>query len=121
MPYSSEKAVPYRYNAVALENGKEVPLPSSFVVNIADVSGLTHSGRVFSAPPKSQADVRRNDTADYAERLIGNAVNAPNPALVAKPASALKTSVSDGQNGKVKEDCDEMLRLIKRSEYNFVD
>jgi hypothetical protein len=52
VPYSSEKAVPYRYNAVALEDGKEVPLPSSSVVNIADVSGLTRSGRVFSAPPK---------------------------------------------------------------------
>ena len=43
-------------------------------------------------------------------------------ALVAnKPASVVKTLVSAGQSGTVKEDCDEMLRLIKRSEYNVVD
>ncbi|KAI5418127.1 hypothetical protein KIW84_042673 [Lathyrus oleraceus] len=121
VPYYSEKAVPYRYNVVALENGKEVPLPSSSVVNIADVSGLTRSGRVFLAPPKPQADVRRNDNVGYAERRVGNAMNAPNPALVVKPASTLKTSVSVGPSGNAKEDCDEMLRLIKRSEYNVVD
>ncbi|KAI5406029.1 hypothetical protein KIW84_052693 [Lathyrus oleraceus] len=116
VPYSSEKAVPYRYNVVSLEDGKEVPLPASSVVNIADVSGLTRSGRVFSAPPKSQANVRRTDTTDYVERPVGNAVNAPNPALVAKPTSTLRAPVSAGQSGNTKEDCDEMLRLIKRSE-----
>jgi hypothetical protein len=83
-----------------LENGKEVPLPSSSVVNIADVSGLTRSGRVFSAPPKPQADARRNDNADYAESPIGNAVNAPNPALVAKPTSMLRTPVSEAHQEK---------------------
>ncbi|KAI5389174.1 hypothetical protein KIW84_074722 [Lathyrus oleraceus] len=55
VPYSSDKAIPFRYNAVAVEYGKEVTLPSSSIVNIADVSGLTRSGRVFSAPPKPQA------------------------------------------------------------------
>ncbi|KAI5423838.1 hypothetical protein KIW84_030166 [Lathyrus oleraceus] len=121
VPYSSEKAVPYRYNVVALEDGKEVPLPSTYVVNIADVSGLTRSGRVFSAPPNPQVDVRRADVADYAERPVGNAVNTPNPELVAKPTSTLKFFVSIGPSGNTKEDCDEMLRLIKRSEYNVVD
>ena len=52
VPYSSEKAIPFLYNAVAVEDGKEMPLPSSSVVNITDVSGLTRSGRVFSAVPK---------------------------------------------------------------------
>ncbi|KAI5436228.1 hypothetical protein KIW84_022627 [Lathyrus oleraceus] len=61
------------------------------------------------------------NTTDYAERPVGNAVNAPNPAPVAKPTSTLKTSVSVGPSGNAKEDCDEMLRLIKRSEYNVVD
>ncbi|KAI5430105.1 hypothetical protein KIW84_034613 [Lathyrus oleraceus] len=120
VPYSSDKAVPYRYNAVALEDGKEVPLPSTSVVNIADVNGLTRSCRVFSAPPKPQADTRRADVVDYAERPVGNAVIASNPALVAnKPASVVRTPVSAGQGGTMKEDCDEMLRLIKRSEYNI--
>ncbi|KAI5425761.1 hypothetical protein KIW84_031544 [Lathyrus oleraceus] len=64
VPYSSDKAVLYCYNVMALEDGKEVPLPSTSVVNIVDVSGLTRSGRVFSAPPKPQADTRRVDTDD---------------------------------------------------------
>jgi hypothetical protein len=115
VPYSSEKAIPFRYNAVAVEDGKEVTLPSSSIVNIADVSGLTRSGRVFSAPPKPQAK------ADFVERPIGNAVSTPNPAPVVKPSSTLITPTSVGPSGNVKEDCDEMLRLIKKSEYNVVD
>ncbi|KAI5395166.1 hypothetical protein KIW84_061679 [Lathyrus oleraceus] len=33
----------------------------------------------------------------------------------------MKTPVSVGPSGNTKEDCDEMLRLIKRSEYNVID
>ncbi|KAI5411982.1 hypothetical protein KIW84_056881 [Lathyrus oleraceus] len=88
VPYSSDKAIAFRYNPVAVEDGKEVPFPSSSVVNIADVSGLTRSGCVFSAP-KPQAK------ADSVERPVGNVVNPPNPALaVAKPSSVQKTSTS---------------------------
>ncbi|KAI5445004.1 hypothetical protein KIW84_013324 [Lathyrus oleraceus] len=91
VPYSYDKAIPYRYNVVELEDGKE-------------------------------ADTRRVDIADCDVRQIGNVVVAPNPTLVAnKPATAVRTPVSAGQNGTMKEDCDEMLRLIKRSEYNVVD
>ncbi|KAI5409556.1 hypothetical protein KIW84_055107 [Lathyrus oleraceus] len=115
IPYSSEKAVPYRYNDVAVENGKEVSLPSSSIFNIVDVSGLTRSGRVFSAPSKPQAN------ADFVERPIGNAMSTPNPTLVVKPSSTLRTPASVGPSGNMKEDCDEMLKLIKRSEYNVVD
>ncbi|KAI5431515.1 hypothetical protein KIW84_035629 [Lathyrus oleraceus] len=116
VPYSSDKAIPFRYNLVAVEDGKEVPLPSSSVVNITDVSGLTRSGRVFSAP-KPQAK------ADSDVRPVGNAVNPPNLALaVAKPSSVQKTLVSSvGPSGTANEDYDEMLRLIKKSEYNVVD
>ena len=46
VPYQSEKAVPYKYNATMIENGKEVPLPS--IVNITDVSRVTRSGRIFN-------------------------------------------------------------------------
>ncbi|KAI5411761.1 hypothetical protein KIW84_056725 [Lathyrus oleraceus] len=115
VPYSSDKAIPFRYNAVAVEGGKEVPLPSFSVVNIADVSGLTCSGRVFSAPPKPQA------VADSVERPVGNAVNSPNPTPVVKPSSVQKTPTSVGPSGNVNEDCDEILRLIKKSEYSVVD
>ncbi|KAI5385250.1 hypothetical protein KIW84_072015 [Lathyrus oleraceus] len=104
-----------------VENGKEMSLPSSYVVNIADVSRLTRSGRVFSAPSRPQPDVRGCVDADFVERPIRNAVSTPNPALVVKPSSVLKTPTSVGPGGNTKEDCDEMMRLIKRSEYNVVD
>ncbi|KAI5395482.1 hypothetical protein KIW84_061886 [Lathyrus oleraceus] len=123
VPYSSDKAVPYRYNAVALEDGKEVPLPSTYVTSIFDVSGLTRSGRVFSALPKPQVDTRRVDAAaDSATHPVGKSSSSPNPALVVdRPAVTARAPVPAGQNGMLREDCDEMLRLIKRSEYNVVD
>ncbi|KAI5444202.1 hypothetical protein KIW84_012721 [Lathyrus oleraceus] len=116
VPYTSEKAIPFCYSAVVVEDGKEVPLPSTSVVNIADVSGLTRSGRVFSAPPKPHV------VSDSAERPVGTAVNVPNTAPVAKPSIVQKTPTSSiGPSGIMNEDCDEMLKLIKKSEYNVVD
>src|SRR3954465_6685563 len=51
VPYSSDKAIPYRYNATMLEAGKEVEIkPLSSIENIADVSRVTRSGRVFTQP-----------------------------------------------------------------------
>ncbi|KAI5436089.1 hypothetical protein KIW84_022510 [Lathyrus oleraceus] len=48
VPYSSDKVVPYQYNATMIENGQEVSLPTtSSVVSIADVTKMTRSGRVF--------------------------------------------------------------------------
>ncbi|GAU10755.1 hypothetical protein TSUD_425210, partial [Trifolium subterraneum] len=48
MPYISEKAIPYKYNATMIENGHEVPIPAlPPSVNIAEVSRVTRSGRVF--------------------------------------------------------------------------
>src|SRR3954465_2912862 len=46
VPYESSKAMPYKYNATFIENGKEIPLLS--VVNIVDASRVTRSGRVFN-------------------------------------------------------------------------
>lgn len=49
MPYNSDKAVPYRYTATIIENGKEVEIqPLASVTNIADNSRITRSGRVFA-------------------------------------------------------------------------
>ncbi|KAI5443521.1 hypothetical protein KIW84_012241 [Lathyrus oleraceus] len=117
VPYSSDKAVPFRYNPVAVQNGVEVPLPSTSVTTIADVSGLTRSGRVFSAPPKATV-------SESVERPVGTTVNVQNPTLdVTKPSSSIqKTHVSSvGPSGIVDEESDEMLRLIRKSEYNIVD
>lgn len=49
-PYEYDKVVPYKYNATMIEDDKEVPIPAlPAVVNIADVSGGTQSGRVIAA------------------------------------------------------------------------
>ncbi|KAI5389826.1 hypothetical protein KIW84_075219 [Lathyrus oleraceus] len=78
--------------------------PSLYLfVNIADVNGLTRSGRVFSVPPKPQIDTRRDDIVDCVVRPVGNYVVSPNSALVAsRPAAAVKTHVPTGQNGIMK-------------------
>ena len=48
IPYTSDKVVPYQYNATMIENGQEVPLPvADSVVNIDDIAKVTRSGRVF--------------------------------------------------------------------------
>ncbi|KAI5386898.1 hypothetical protein KIW84_073152 [Lathyrus oleraceus] len=118
VPYSSDRAVPFRYSPVAVQDGVEVPLPSTSVTTIADVSGLTRSGRVFSAPTKAPV------ASESVECPVRTAVNVQNPALdVAKPSSSVqKTPVSSvGPSGIVDEESDEMLRLIRKSEYNIVD
>lgn len=101
-PYESDRVVPYKYNATMLEDGKEVPIPSfSSVVNITDVSGVTRSGRVFAlTDPK-----RIEDT------------------LVGKQAQVETPVVQFGQSSGVnqKSNHDEVLKLIKRSEFNVVD
>ncbi|KAI5385546.1 hypothetical protein KIW84_072228 [Lathyrus oleraceus] len=118
VPDSSDRVVPYRYNAVALENGKEVSLPSTSVVSISDISGVTRSGRVFSAPPKPHEDVLRRTVVDNSASPVGTS-SSPNPTLVVDKST--KAPIPVGQNGILREDCDEMLRLIKRRKYNFVD
>ncbi|KAI5384770.1 hypothetical protein KIW84_071675 [Lathyrus oleraceus] len=91
VPYSSDRVVPYRYNAVALEDRKEVPLPSTSVVSISDVSGVTSSGRVFSAPPKPHEDVLRRAAIDNSARPVGTSSSSPNSAFVVdKPVVVAK-------------------------------
>lgn len=56
VPYKYDKVIPYKYNATVIDDGVKVPLPSIF--NIADVSRVTRSGRVFaSTPPRRTEDV----------------------------------------------------------------
>ena len=57
MPYNSDQAIPYKYNATMIENGVEVPIPPiiSFV-NIVDVSRVTRSRRIFAAIPSKRPE-----------------------------------------------------------------
>lgn len=101
-PYESDRVVPYKYNAIMLEDGKEVLIPSlSSVVNIIDVSGVTRSGRVFaSATPKIIQDTSVSKQARVETPVV-------------------QSSQSSGMNHK--SDHNEVLKLIKRNEFNMVD
>ncbi|KAI5389144.1 hypothetical protein KIW84_074698 [Lathyrus oleraceus] len=105
--YSSDKVVPYQYNATMIEGGQEVPLPTtSSVVSIVDVTKVTRSGRVFgSVFPK-----------DKEESVVGKKVEV----LVADPIGASKGKSGESSDAKANDD-DEVLRLIKRSEFNMVE
>ncbi|XP_058757379.1 uncharacterized protein LOC131630634 [Vicia villosa] len=100
VPYSSDRAVPYRYNATMLEGGKEVVIkPLSSVENIADVSGMTRSGRVFTQP-QTVVDARKK------------------PVQVPVTIGDEKRVNEGSSSGK---EMDEILKLIKMSDYKVVD
>ncbi|KAI5438373.1 hypothetical protein KIW84_024207 [Lathyrus oleraceus] len=107
VPYTSDKAVPYQYNATMLENGQEVPLPmTNSFVSITDVTKLTRNSRVFgSVFPKNMEDVSVNKKVDIP---VVESVSAPR--CQSGESSGLKPN-----------DDDEVLRLIKNSEFNMVE
>ncbi|GAU39246.1 hypothetical protein TSUD_396930 [Trifolium subterraneum] len=95
MPYTSLRAVPYRYDATMLQDGVETPIPSLISVdNIADNSKILRSGRILPGTVQGKTN---------------NSVE--------------KTQIPDfGRTGeRVYEDSDEVLKMIKRSEYKIVD
>ncbi|KAI5402268.1 hypothetical protein KIW84_050039 [Lathyrus oleraceus] len=91
---------------IKYDGSKKKVSPTLVIKPAGPVPGLTRSGRVFSASLKPQADARGSVDTDFVERPIGNAVNAPNPELVAKPSSTLRTPSSAGPSGNTREDCD---------------
>ncbi|KAI5431414.1 hypothetical protein KIW84_035559 [Lathyrus oleraceus] len=64
---------------------------------------------------------RRTDVVDNSATPVGTSSTSPDPELVVDKPVVARAPVPVGQNGILREDCDEMLRLIKRSEYNIVD
>ncbi|KAI5431077.1 hypothetical protein KIW84_035295 [Lathyrus oleraceus] len=107
IPYSSDKVVSYKYNATMVENGQEVPLlVADLVVSIVDVVKMTRSGRVFSPVfPKVVEDVSAGKKSEV-------------PAV--DPISAPTCQSSESSMLKAN-DYDEVLHLIKRSEFNIVE
>lgn len=102
-PYESDKAVPYKYNATMIEEGKKVPIPASLAIgNIADTSGMTRSGRVF-APVVS----RKNTDLPNRE------------ASQKQPDTTIPMQAPTGK--QVNEDAEEILRLIRKSDYKVAD
>lgn len=91
-----------------IENGQEVPLPTAnSVVSIVDVVKVTRNSRVFGpVSPKVMEDV-----------VVGKKAGVPMVNLVNTP-----TCQSSESNGlKVKDDDDEVLRLIKKTEFNIIE
>ncbi|KAI5427000.1 hypothetical protein KIW84_032430 [Lathyrus oleraceus] len=107
IPYASDKVVPYQYNTTMIENGQEVPLPVvDSVVNMDDITKVTRSGRVFgSVFQKEVEDVVARKKAEI---------------LVANPVSTLVCQSGESSKLKTNED-DEVLKLIKMSEFNFME
>ncbi|KAI5400195.1 hypothetical protein KIW84_065209 [Lathyrus oleraceus] len=93
VPYSSDKAIPYQYNATMLKNGQEVPFPTtSSVVSILDVTKVTRSGRVFwPVVPE--------------ETTVGKKVEIPNVDLV----GCSKDKSGESSNLKANDDDDERV------------
>jgi len=103
MPYASKRAIPYNYNATMLENGREVaipPLPS--VVNIAEDSRVLRNGRVIPT------------------LFLKKASTPVTEQVQAKGSSATK-DVGQGVGAHTNADFEELLKLIKKSEYKVVD
>ncbi|GAU49857.1 hypothetical protein TSUD_374390 [Trifolium subterraneum] len=91
MPYTSLRAVPYRYDATMLQDGVETPIPSlTSMDNIADNSKILRSGRIL----RGTVQGKTNNSVEE------------------------KTQIPDSSRTgeRVYEDSDEVLKMIKRSE-----
>ncbi|GAU52002.1 hypothetical protein TSUD_418060, partial [Trifolium subterraneum] len=95
MPYTSLRAVPYRYDATMLQDGVETPIPPLISVdNIADNSKILRSGRILPGVVQEKTG---------------------------SPVEKTQIPDSSGTSERVYEDSDEILKMIKRSEYKIVD
>ena len=90
-----------------IEGGQEVPLPkTSSMVSITDVTKVTHSGRVFGS-------VFANNMEDV---FVNKKVEVPAVESISDPKCQSAESTGLKPN-----DDDEVLRLIKKSEFNMVE
>jgi len=92
LPYASNKAIPYRYSPTFLENGREIPIPP-----LASV----RSGRILPTVVQEKVSEPVLEPVQVQGPNKGKGVSQP--------------------SGIVYEDSDEILNLIKRSEYKVVD
>lgn len=107
-PYTPDKVVPYKYDVTMIKDGQDVPLPTAnSVVSIADVVKVTRSSRVFGlVSSKVVEDV-----------VVGKKAYVP----LVDPVNTPICQSGESNSLKVKDDNDEVLRLIKKSEFNVVE
>ncbi|GAU10263.1 hypothetical protein TSUD_420330, partial [Trifolium subterraneum] len=95
MPYTYLRAVPYRYDATMLQDGVETPIPPLISVdNVADNSKILRSGRILPGVVQGKTG---------------------------SPVEKTQIPDSSGTGERAYEDSDEVLKMIKRSEYKIVD
>lgn len=97
-PYKSDKVIPWGYEPTIIMNGVEKPLVNNKVVNIADASGLTRSDRVFTST-----------------NLRGGKL------VVKKPDNGKALLVIPESKPIHDIEAEELLRLIRKSDYKVVD
>ncbi|XP_058741175.1 uncharacterized protein LOC131613532 [Vicia villosa] len=103
-PYNSSTIVPWRYGATIITGKEEVkPELESTIVNIADVSCMTQSGRLFAPIPSK---LRSNLAAQVPPQKD---VPREEP-VIPKPVFETKD-----------DDAEEFLNLIKKSDYKEFD
>ena len=103
IPYTSEKAIPYKYNATIIEDGREVPIPPlPYVVNITKDSRVLRNARVIPALFQKKAGA---------------------PVIEQIQAKDSNTTKDAGQTSRTNTNADfeELLQLIKNSEYKVID
>ncbi|XP_039686840.1 uncharacterized protein [Medicago truncatula] len=98
-PFFSQNAMPYNYEPTSIENGKEISWsPSTSVSNIAENSQILRSGRILPAVVQAKK-----------KALVIESVPIPDPS---KGKSVVQPSETDN---------DEILKIIKKSDYKIVD
>jgi hypothetical protein len=101
--YASTKAIPYKYDATMIENGVEVPLVSPATVdNIAGEITALRSGKVRSP-------------------LFQKKVVTPVATITPPVAPPVDKNTSPSGQSIEESNLDEILRLIKKSDYKIVD
>ncbi|XP_052735483.1 uncharacterized protein LOC128197475 [Vigna angularis] len=108
-PYKSEKVVPWRYGAHALDEGKGT---DPAIENISGIGGMTRSGRIFTPSMVTKEGTNNNETtmaAKAKEFLKGNGVQAEET-----PDKEEKKEISE-------EEACEFLKFIQQSEYKVVE
>ncbi|XP_017428581.2 uncharacterized protein LOC108336620 [Vigna angularis] len=108
-PYKNEKAVPWRYGAFALGEGKGA---DPAIENISGIGGMTRSGRIFT-PPELTREGANNKEATMAakakEFLKGKGVQE-------------KETPDEGEKREIsEEEACEFLKFIQQSEYKVVE
>lgn len=108
IPYESDKAVPLRYNATMLEDGKKLMIEATrSIENIEYVSGITRSGHMFAPAP-----LQKVDSVSANKKVHGK-----DPVVVNQEPVVIGPSNEPDKN----EDVKEFLRLIRISDYKMVN